>query len=262
MRHLPRDHFNASPKDTGNSPLSNTSNSSYVSFQDTHILVVVIYRPGSKNICFTFFTEFSDLLTSLAKYTFHIIIVGNINIHLYQVDDNNTKKLQRLLAQNNLTQLVISEPTQPTHQHCHTLDVVITSSSSLISNMHISPPSLSDQSTSYPLHHMQLTHGKKFTKSSNVEHTPTPTSHPSVLMCSISSLPSVVLASSCKSRSRPNIRFVRLNNGKPFQPIHAPRQKITIRKERPARGLMRSVQQRNASLIDSSVASTEVNSTT
>ena len=146
---------------------------SYFSFWDTHILVVVIYRPGSKNLCNTFFTEFTNLLTPLATYTCHIIIVGDINIHLDRSDDNKTKKLQRLLAQNNLTQLV----GEPNHQHDHTLDVVITSSNSLISNMLISLPTLSDHFTTCN----QPT--EKIYQVVELEHTPTSTSHLSGLTC-------------------------------------------------------------------------------
>ena len=101
----------------------------YSSFQDPHILDSQNLSSGSKNICSTFFTDFSDLLASIAIYTCHIIIVGNLNIHLDRPDDKNTKKLQRLLARNNLTQLV-SEPTQ--QQHGQTMDVVMSSRASTL----------------------------------------------------------------------------------------------------------------------------------
>ena len=105
----------------------------YFNFKDTQIILVVIYRPGSKQICNTFFAEFNELLASLSKYSCHLIIVGDINIHLDNTEDTNTKKRQILMTQSNLTQLV----NEATHQHGHTLDVIITNSNSLIGNIHI-----------------------------------------------------------------------------------------------------------------------------
>ena len=52
-----REHFNASAKDTG-SYTTFEHLTCYFNVKDTQIILVVIYRPGSKQICNKFFSEF------------------------------------------------------------------------------------------------------------------------------------------------------------------------------------------------------------
>jgi len=51
-----------------------------------------------------------------------MMIIGDINPHLEDTTDVLTNKFQHLLAVHNLRQHVL----EPTHQHTHTLEVIIT----------------------------------------------------------------------------------------------------------------------------------------
>ena len=137
-----KDHFRVSAKDTG---LFTTFEhlTAYFTLRNIHIIIVVIYRPGSESISTTFFTEFAELLTIIAKYNCQVLILGDINIHFDEPNEPNTKKINRLLSYHGLEQMV----QQPTHNRSHTLDVVITRTpNSLISHLSVTPPSLSDHS--------------------------------------------------------------------------------------------------------------------
>ena len=113
----------------------------YFTFRDSHLLIAVIYRPGSEPVTCKFFSEFTELLSSVAKYSCDLIILGDINIHLDR-DIADTKKFNNLLSSHGLVQLV----TGPLHRRGHTLDVVITRPSSLITEISAGLPSLSDHS--------------------------------------------------------------------------------------------------------------------
>ena len=47
-----------------------------------NVLVIIIYRPGSKEVSTTFHQEFLDVLERTATYSCPLIILGDINIHL------------------------------------------------------------------------------------------------------------------------------------------------------------------------------------
>jgi len=74
-----KNHLQISSKDTGHFTTFEHL-SSYFTFKDLHLLVVIIYRPGSLPITAVFFDEFSSLLATLSKYTCHLLILGDINI--------------------------------------------------------------------------------------------------------------------------------------------------------------------------------------
>ena len=135
-----KNNFQSTIKDLGNFT-SFELLSCYFTFRDSHLLIAVIYRPGSEPVTCTFFSEFTELLSSVAKYSCDLIILGDINIHLDR-DIADTKKFNNLLSSHGLVQLV----TGPTHRRGHTLDVVITRPSSLVTEISAALPSLSDHS--------------------------------------------------------------------------------------------------------------------
>ena len=54
------------------------------------MIILSIYRPGSKPLTDEFFSEFTTLLESLATYRCPIIILGDLNIHLERCNDVRT----------------------------------------------------------------------------------------------------------------------------------------------------------------------------
>jgi len=134
-----RNHFRACSKDTGDYTTFEHL-TTYFTFKDLHLLLVVIYRPGSMPITTLFFEEFSSLLATLSNYTCQLLILGDTNVKFDLPQDLHTKHMLRLLTSHSLTQLI----TEPTHNLGHTLDVIISRSSSLIDNIDIFPPVHSD----------------------------------------------------------------------------------------------------------------------
>ena len=96
--------------------------------------VVAIYHPPSTcqdSTDATFIDQFTDLLTTLqAKYN-NIIILGDINMHMDDPNNQNACKLQDSINAFDLTQHVKI----PTHNKGHTLDVIITTKSTGFNNV-------------------------------------------------------------------------------------------------------------------------------
>jgi len=94
------------------------------------------------NLCPSLFLSELDTLLSLAATTPHeFIITGDFNFHLDNPDDTQVKKFLSALESTNLTQHV----SFPTHRDHHTLDLIITSTStSLNPVIDYSPVSPSD----------------------------------------------------------------------------------------------------------------------
>src|SRR6218665_510698 len=112
----------------------------YFTFRDLHSLIIVIYRPGSESINLDFFTEFANLLAAISKFSCHIIILGDLNIHLDEINDCNTKRINKLIATHELIQHV----TVPTQIQGHTLDFIITRDDKLaVNTIDVAPPSVS-----------------------------------------------------------------------------------------------------------------------
>ena len=107
-------------------------------------IAVAVYRPGSERMSDQFLEEFSLMLEELIVYSCHILIVGDVNIHLDTVDDNWTMKFNTIMDCFGLVQNIST----PTHKAGHTLDVVVTKSSgqlfSVKCDVHV--PSVSDHS--------------------------------------------------------------------------------------------------------------------
>ena len=107
------------------------------------ILSIVLYRPGSRPLTDAFLEDFSKFLELLIVQSCHILILGDINIHLDVPDDGMTVKFGTIMECFGMKQHI----NQPTHKAGHTLDILITKSSMPPpSRMVINPPTFSDHS--------------------------------------------------------------------------------------------------------------------
>ena len=77
----------------------------YVNDSGINSLVIVLYRPGSANVSDKFFESFTDLLERKASYKSNII-AGDTNIHLDNLTDHHTIKVNCKLTTFELTQHV------------------------------------------------------------------------------------------------------------------------------------------------------------
>ncbi|XP_076118485.1 uncharacterized protein LOC143099274 [Alosa pseudoharengus] len=84
------------------------------------VTVVTLYRPPGPYT--EFLEEFSDFLSTLTIQTEKILILGDFNIHMDNVNDCLTIAFQSLIEHVGFTQHVQG----PTHSLGHTLDLVIT----------------------------------------------------------------------------------------------------------------------------------------
>ena len=106
---------------------------------------VIVYRPppsSSNRLTWKLFLEeFSNLLSNLTCLSGKLILLGDINIHLNDMNDPRTREFCDMLAVNNLTQLIQRE----THTHGNTLDVVcVRQSEDLVdlSSLDVFPPGI------------------------------------------------------------------------------------------------------------------------
>jgi exonuclease III len=102
----------------------------------SNLTVFNIYRPPPattktrKPVSFSDFLTDLDILLSLAATIPHeFLITGDFNLHLDQPDDSHVKQFLSVLNSTNLTQHVHF----PTHRDLHTLDLVITATSTTLS---------------------------------------------------------------------------------------------------------------------------------
>lgn len=91
--------------------------------------LVIVYRPPNTNTS-TFITEFCDLIDSLILCKDQLLITGDFNFHMNDLNDNNAGRFKDILESTGLTQHVSG----PTHTHGHTLDLIITRTSECILN--------------------------------------------------------------------------------------------------------------------------------
>ena len=96
-------------------------------------LLCVVYRPPcnpEKDLSLAdFLIEWADFLDLIDDYIGDLVIVGDLNVKLDLTNKATTREFISLLNSHNLTQHVDC----PTHIHGHTLDVVITRDSGLLS---------------------------------------------------------------------------------------------------------------------------------
>ena len=105
-------------------------------------LLLTIYRPPSSNMSL-FISEFSALLEDIISSLSELIITGDFNIHVDDVTSHCATAFLSILDSFGLSQLVDF----PTHISGHTIDLVITrSSSTFFTEVDYTDPSLSDNS--------------------------------------------------------------------------------------------------------------------
>ena len=107
----------------------------------------IIYRPPpSKRNGFTsslFFQQFGDLVDSIVIRKESVVILGDLNFHLDNINEPESNRLKDVLFSAGLMQHVVG----PTHRSGHTLDVVITGESdNIVKNVTVSNPLISDHS--------------------------------------------------------------------------------------------------------------------
>lgn len=87
----------------------------------SEVVILAVYRPGSKRPTGIFFEEFSSLLEMLVLEACTIIIDGDFNIRVQNGDDPDTRRLSELLDTFSMIQNVKEE----THRNHGTLNLVI-----------------------------------------------------------------------------------------------------------------------------------------
>ena len=105
-----------------------------LNLSNTSFCLTVIYRPPPSrrnNLKLkSFWKEWADLLTLHISSNFDFVIVGDLNLHLDIANSSNTSKFLSILDEFNLTQHI----QEKTHVDGHTLDILVTSSSSDIAS--------------------------------------------------------------------------------------------------------------------------------
>jgi len=106
------------------------------------LIWLYIHRPPQSktksrhSVSFSQFLEDFQTLISSVSTSYEFLITGDFNIHVDDHTNSNAIQFLSLLDHANLTQHVLF----PTHRHCHTLDLVITSDNSTLSPTVISFP--------------------------------------------------------------------------------------------------------------------------
>ena len=107
------------------------------------IRILVIYRPPGHSSYDLFYEEFSKLIEQTADSPGGLLIVGDFNLHVDDVDNLQAKRLMDILESYNLRQHV----TEVTHISGHTLDlVIIKSNDAFLSGVSTFDPVISDHS--------------------------------------------------------------------------------------------------------------------
>jgi len=88
------------------------------------MILVAIYRPGSKAITRHFFSELTELLEHLATHRCPVVLTGDFNVKVDRPEDKHALSLLELLASFDMVQHV----TVPTHNFGGILDLVIAQS--------------------------------------------------------------------------------------------------------------------------------------
>src|SRR5664279_5515350 len=128
----------------------------YVCGAQRNVLLIILYRPGSDDPTNEFINEFADILERTSTFSSSFVILGDVNVHLDEVNNPHTVAFESLLGQHGLVQHV----TSPTQRSGHTLDVVIPRHDCPASAVHVEPPTLSDHSFITTEIDLRLGHGR------------------------------------------------------------------------------------------------------
>ena len=102
---------------------------------------LIVYRPPSSSKP-DFLSDFSLLLEDFASSPSDFFILGDFNLHMDNLEDHYSSAFATLLETFDLSQHI----SEPTHSSGHILDLLITKSSSSISECSITNPGISDHS--------------------------------------------------------------------------------------------------------------------
>ena len=98
-----------------------------VRFKASKVNIAIVYRPSpskkNKLKLRLFWNQWTDFLSSYTTRTQEFIILGDLNFHLDNLQNASTKKFNKILSEFGLSQHI----NEPTHAKGHTLDVLITS---------------------------------------------------------------------------------------------------------------------------------------
>ncbi|ESN91542.1 hypothetical protein HELRODRAFT_165595 [Helobdella robusta] len=86
-----------------------------------NVVLFAIYRPGSQLVSKAFFQELTSILENIMLLSDHVILLGDLNVHVERNDNVNAKLLSNVFDMFSM-QNVIKEPT---HMHGGTLDLVV-----------------------------------------------------------------------------------------------------------------------------------------
>ena len=127
------------------------------------IRIVSVYRPPpSRANGFTFnqfLDEFTLLLEKLTVSTGQLLLLGDFNLHIDDLNDNCAQRLIDVLSLFNLVQHVYG----PTHEFGHTLDLVMTlASEDFLCNLSVFNPMISDHcAISFNIRHNKVKYQRK-----------------------------------------------------------------------------------------------------
>ena len=80
----------------------------YIHGAQRNVLAITMYRPSSDEVSSGFFEEFSDVLERTATFSCPMIILGDVNLHLDDVNNPHTVHFNEILEQFCLVQHVHS----------------------------------------------------------------------------------------------------------------------------------------------------------
>ena len=116
----------------------------YIRDGDLSFVLVVLYRPDSAStltVDDAFFVDMADVLEWTSSFA-GCAIVGDVNVHLGDVNNTRVVRFTSLLSDFGLRDIV----RQPTHQRGHQLDVFITRTDQSVASVAVDPPLMSDHS--------------------------------------------------------------------------------------------------------------------
>jgi len=109
---------------------------------NSDVIVLSLYRPGSKSLTTEFYTEFTTLLEALVTFRCPVFLVGDLNIHFERVSDVHVSDFIDLLSSFDMMQFV----QEVTHKDGGLLDVIIARSNERVVDIVVSETGVSDHS--------------------------------------------------------------------------------------------------------------------